>query len=228
MSKAKTGLKFVHVLGCNLTEKEIVDITGWEKYKHHEPGITSFGSRMLKFLVQEIGSEDFDFMALFVDDKPHKSRSGKSQYIDEYGSMSFYLDAPPKDMLKGRVCTGGEASLTAMLQTLVNYDLSGDFESWRSTMEGHGITMANLFEGNVKGMNDFLMYHSERGYQLGVMYTDRNGYTNIETHPDLFFRTDNSGDVPNSYIRGLHEYLDPKKFNPIRGEIDLVKVLEQY
>jgi len=223
----KKGLNFVNVLGCNLPEDEIKEITGWKNYKHLESKITSFGSRMLRFLVFN-ENEEYGFMTLFVSPKVHTSRSGKCMYIDDFGCLSIYTDSEPENMLNPRKCLEGEASLTTMLQCLVNYDLSGDYDTWNSTMHNHGITIKNLFDNNVKGLNDFLMYHAERGYKLGIVVTSKNGYDNVETHPDLFFRQDSTGGIPSSIIKRLYSYLDPNNYNPIRGELDIKSIVDEY
>lgn len=220
------GPKWVTVIGCNLEEEEVREITGWSNYTKRDT-LFKDGLRMLQFLVEESVTNKYFFWTFFISPNEDVSKSGKSLFINEMGQISFYSNTPPEGFENGRVAYRGEADLTKMLQIYMNY-VPDEYSPWMEELKDNGITFKNLLEDNTKGLNRVLMKWAERGEKVGTIFTERNGYQNIETHRDLIFAEDPNGDEFPAYIMNrLQSYAsDNNIFNPIRGNINLEQYLQ--
>lgn len=219
------GPKWVTVLGCNLEEDIVREITGWSNYTERDT-LMENGTRILRFLVEELSSNKYFFWTFFLSPEEQTSKAGKKVYINSNGQTSYYAFSPPEGFEGCRVAYRGEGDLTKMLQIYMNYTPS-EFSSWEEELTNNGMSSVDLLEGNVQGLNRILMKWAEKGERVGAIFTERNNYQNIETHQDLIFAEDPSGEDPPAYIiNRLQSYREPGAFVPIRGNIDLEQYLQ--
>ncbi len=220
------GPKWVTILGCNLPEEEIRQITGWTNYQSRSGTMLNNGTRMLKFLVEELSTNRFFFWTFFISNEEDVARSGKKRYIDEFGNISFYTDYEPDNMVNCRVAYKGEVDLTKMLQIYINYIPTGMEDSWMEQMYKIGASFEDLMNNRVEGLNRILLTWAEHGERVGCLFTEKNGYQNIETHYELMYNEDPDEEgVPAYFLNKLYKFATPGEYNPIKGNIDLSKII---
>lgn len=218
-----TGLNVFKVLAINPTKEVIEEMIGRPYSLRIDYSIQNIKEKRFRPIEIWVGSVDGFVKAepirFLISDENDVNKNGTYRYVNALGEFC-QSKTDPKDNSKMdwftqhpyRIAKIGEYELYTFMQVLMRYNSRDKNAAFMKDAESLGITPEKLFDGDIKGLNEFFEWSHENDNKIVLLCAVRRSekvgddgqvrhYDNqvIVPNPDHFYRTKTNEVSPNSF-----------------------------